>query len=469
MAQGNRVSKKTLNEKMKTLPLPVQEHSKRCKMIAGFLLERIMTEDWFLDAKLNGDYIASAVFFHDIGKVSLPRENLYAEHNVTKAKKAIYRSHVEAGVALIEKTCGVTLSDFAPTRFEAYLLAAVTEHHESADGCGFPNRSVSEEISATGKITAIADAVDNLFFVGNAAEGDVEVLTDKLAAMAGVELDAFLLGVMLADRTAFTDFIQYIANRHKAKRKTDNYGLQLHFRRVFNIIENEPRELIAEFIINDPFYGVVRPEVYLPVASLSAQAPRLTLMMMERLCLMLDRAREKGGTLLPVSLHVDANCFAAKRFAAEMIHLLQKYEIREDLICLVVDERGLMELEEEVNYADLFSILRDGGFRMAISCMGEGSTLLGELDTLPVDYLYIDAAYTRRMSTNANTFGVASGVLEIARNLHLSIVFLGCDTHAIERTLLRMHVRLAAGELYGEPLRENEAVSLLVKDGGGGV
>ncbi len=121
------------------------------------------------------------------------------------------------------------------------------------------------------------------------------------------------------------------------------------------------------------------------------------------------------------------------------------------------------------NYEDSFRLLRAGGFRMAISCMGEGSTLIGRLDVLPVDYLFIDAAYTRRISTNANTYGVASGVLEIARNLHLSVVFLGCDTHAIERSLLKMHVRYAAGELYGESLRETEAVSLLVKDGGGRV
>ena len=103
---------------------------------------------------------------------------------------------------------------------------------------------------------------------------------------------------------------------------------------------------------------------------------------------------------------------------------------------------------------------------MAVNCMSESSTLLSSLDTLLIDYLYINAVYTHKVAINANTYGVASGVLDIAHNLHVSVVFLGVDTHAIERTLLKMRARYAAGELYGFPMREQEMVSMLVADGG---
>ena len=458
MASGNRISRQALNQKLKELPIPVQEHCKRCKMIATFLLDRIKVEDWFLDAGLKADYIASAVYLHDIGKASLPRDNLYAKHNLTKAKKTLYRSHVEEGVTLIEKLCDVRLSEFGRTKFEAYVLAAVTEHHESVDGCGFPGRLAADELSVTGKITAIADRVDNLFFVGNTEGASPEELTEQLAAMADTELDGSLLNVMLADREAFLGFIQYIDARYKTKRKTDGYGLQLHLRQIRNIIENEPREMYADFVINDPFYGIVKPEVFMPVAGMTSQAARLTLLMAERLCLALDRVKERGGEPMPVAMSVDAACFTAKRFASEMTKLLQKYAIRDNLICLVVNERSLLELED-VNYADIFGVLRAGGYRMALRSMAEDNTLLGRLDTLQLDYLFIDPSYTHRISVNANTFGVASGILEIAHNLHLSVVFLGCDTHAIEKALLKMHARFASGELYGESLRERDLVS----------
>ena len=144
---------------------------------------------------------------------------------------------------------------------------------------------------------------------------------------------------------------------------------------------------------------------------------------------------------------------------------MDKYSIKDDLICLVVEESGLLELEE-IDYTDLFAVLRKGGYRMAINSMKDNSTLVTSLDSLEIDYLFIHPSYTKRLNANANAFGVASGVLEIAHNLHISVVFLGTDTSAIEKILLKMHARLATGELYGIPLREQEMISLIVSDGG---
>jgi EAL domain-containing protein (putative c-di-GMP-specific phosphodiesterase class I) len=462
---GNRISRSKLNTELKKLPLPVQEHCKRCKLIASFLLERIKGEDWFLDTKLNADHIASAVFLHDIGKASIPRDNIYSEHNVVKAKQEIYRSHVQKGVELAETLCDIRFADFDDKKFETYVYQAITEHHESADGCGFPKRLNSGKMSLTGKITAIADTVDNLFFVGNTEIGDIAATTETLAEMSGNQLDKELLGVMLADREAFIGFIEYIDSRYRNKRKNDSYGLQLHFSRVKNIIENETRELYLNPVINDPFYGAVEPAVFIPVAKLTSQISRLTLIIAERLCLAIARAKERDAEFMPVSIDVAPECFEAKKFVYEMIKLLEKYSIKKDLICLVIDEKGLEELED-VDYRDCFGILRNGGFRVALKSMSEGTSLIGALDSLQVDYLVIDRSFTARIAENTNTYGVASGILDIAHNLHLSVIFTGADSHNIEKNLLKLHVRYACGELYGEPIKENELISALANGGG---
>jgi EAL domain-containing protein (putative c-di-GMP-specific phosphodiesterase class I) len=187
--------------------------------------------------------------------------------------------------------------------------------------------------------------------------------------------------------------------------------------------------------------------------------------MVERLCLVIDRVRERGGKAFQVSIPIEAACFETKKFVGELLKLLNKYSIKDDLICLVVEESGLLELEG-IDYTDIFAILRKGGYRMAINSMKDNSTLVTSLDSLEIDYLFIHPSYTKRLNANANAFGVASGVLEIAHNLHVSVVFLGTDTSAIEKTLLKMHARLAAGDLYGIPLREQEMVSLIASDGG---
>ncbi len=465
MVTGNKISKAKLNAKIKELPVPVQEHCKRCKLIATFLLERIKGEDWFFDAKLNAEHILSAVFLHDIGKANLSKDNIYAEHNITKTKQTVYRSHVEEGVKLIDAICDIDLASFGERKLERYVYEAITEHHESADGCGFPRRLTANNSSVTGKITAIADTIDNLFFVGATETRDYEALTEKLAEMSGVELDSGLLGVMLEDREAFLSFIRYVDTRYKNKRKTDNYGLQLRFAPIRNIIENETREAYVDFLINDPFYGLVKPQVYMPVANMSSQTFRLTLLMVERLCITLDKIRERGEEAMPVSLAIEVKCFETKKFVPEMIKLLEKYEKKNGEICLVVDEGEIGSFEGRSSLPDLFASLRNGGYRVAIKMMSDSASLIGSLDTLPVDYIYIDAAYTKRLSESSNTYGIASGLLDIAHNLHLSVVFLGVDAHISEKTLLKMRARYATGALYGEPMRENEFVSFSVHGG----
>ncbi len=464
-ANGNRISKQKLNIQLKELPLPVQEHCKRCRQIATFLLERIKGEEWFFDAGLNAEHIAYAVYLHDLGKVAIPRDNLYAGHNVAKAKQTAYRRHVEAGVETVEVVCGVTLSEFAPGKPETYLLEAITQHHECVDGCGFPAGLQGEEISVTGKIAAIADTVDNLYFVGASDVQTPEELINRLENLSGTALDENLLGAMLSDREAFIGFISFLENRQRNKRKNDGYGLQIRFTHIQNIIENEVREYLAEFVINDPYYGLVSPLVYIPVAAISSQAARLTLLMVERLCLMLDRIRERGGEIPRVTISVDASCFTAKRFPAELVKLLKKYDIRPHTICLMVDESGIVE-RDDINYIDIFAVLRRGGYRMALNCLRENTTLVTSIDALEVDYLFIHPEYTHKLNANANAFGVASGVLEIAHNLHVSVVFLGTDSRATEKTLLRMRAALAAGELYGTPVREADFVSAMVRSGG---
>ena len=113
-----------------------------------------------------------------------------------------------------------------------------------------------------------------------------------------------------------------------------------------------------------------------------------------------------------------------------------------------------------------FAILRDEGFRMALSSFADNSTLLSSLDTIEIDYLYIDGKYTKRVLSNPNTYGVASGILDIAHNLHILAIFFGVDDRKLEGALLKMRAKYACGDLYGEPMKEKELMSLLGAGGG---
>lgn len=461
---GKRISRQKLNIALKTLPIPVQEHNMRCRLIAAYMVEKVNTEDWFYDAKLNGESIVSAVYYHDIGKAALPQDALYPEAEADDPKNEKYRRHVDEGVYVVNNICDTDIFAFGERSPETYVLRAISEHHERYDGKGFPQGLRGDAISVVGRMTATIDAVDNIFFVGASESRDFDSCVSRLASMAGKALDPYFVNVLIDDRQTFRGFIEYIDNKNRNKRKNDSYGLQFNFRPVQNIREDQSFAWISEYVINDPYYGILRPEIFLPVADTSAQMTKLSKLALERLLLMLDFIAEKSDKSPRISIRMATRALSTKTYVPELIKLLDKYNVKKNTVCLVFDETGLTD--DGVDYATKFTELQDGGYRIAIGCMGDGASLLTQLDRLPVDYLFINGTFTNRIALNPNTYGMASGVLDIAHNLHMSVVFQGVDSRRVESELLKMRAKYACGELYGAALPQKEFVSFIVNEGG---
>ena len=86
----------------------------------------------------------------DIGKVTLPKELLRIEGPMTDAEWAVLKTHVAAGVAMLESS---TIRD-------KDVINIVKTHHERIDGSGYPEALCGDEIPAMGRIAGIIDTYD---------------------------------------------------------------------------------------------------------------------------------------------------------------------------------------------------------------------------------------------------------------------------------------------------------------------
>ncbi len=88
---------------------------------------------------------------HDIGKFDLPERLRHAEDGFTAAETSGYRDHVAKGLVQGRR---LGLSPGA--------LAVLAQHHEHADGTGFPLRLTGEKMTQPARIVAIVNRYDNL-------------------------------------------------------------------------------------------------------------------------------------------------------------------------------------------------------------------------------------------------------------------------------------------------------------------
>lgn len=103
-----------------------------------------MTEADMLD-------LGIGALMHDIGKLELPERVRHREDHFSSAEARAYEEHVGHGVAHARRmalTPGATM--------------VIAQHHEYADGTGFPHRLNTDRMSALARIVALVNRYDNL-------------------------------------------------------------------------------------------------------------------------------------------------------------------------------------------------------------------------------------------------------------------------------------------------------------------
>ncbi|MDP1646651.1 MAG: DUF3391 domain-containing protein [Rubrivivax sp.] len=88
---------------------------------------------------------------HDIGKLDMADRYRHADERFTPAEWAVYREHVARGVVHGRRMA------LAPG-----AQAVLAQHHEHADGSGFPQHLAAERICMAARIVAIIDRYDTL-------------------------------------------------------------------------------------------------------------------------------------------------------------------------------------------------------------------------------------------------------------------------------------------------------------------
>lgn len=97
------------------------------------------------------EILGSGALLHDIGLILLPERLRWLDKNFTAAERHVYQEHVAHGIALGERM-----------KLPPEQLIIIAQHHELADGRGYPQRLSGEQIDPLARIVALVNLYDNL-------------------------------------------------------------------------------------------------------------------------------------------------------------------------------------------------------------------------------------------------------------------------------------------------------------------
>jgi len=159
---------------------------------------------------------------------------------------------------------------------------------------------------------------------------------------------------------------------------------------------------------------------------------------------------DQGHDPVSVAVNTSANDFRYDDFAERVLENLSRCGLRPSLIEIEITEtvflgRGAPYVERALK------MLSAAGVRIALDDFGTGYASLSHLKQYPVDTLKIDRSFISNLEHSAGDAAIADAVIDLGRNLGITIVAEGVETKAQAEHLRKRGCAVGQGFLFGHP------------------
>jgi putative nucleotidyltransferase with HDIG domain len=96
--------------------------------------------------------LGMGALFHDIGKTKLPDNLLSNSDDLSDEDRSLLQSHTQIGTMIMKKLDGLSET----------VIAIARDHHERADGSGYPGQRVNAELCISTRIVSLVDTYDSI-------------------------------------------------------------------------------------------------------------------------------------------------------------------------------------------------------------------------------------------------------------------------------------------------------------------
>ncbi len=208
-----------------------------------------------------------------------------------------------------------------------------------------------------------------------------------------------------------------------------------------------------------PERGMIPPDVFIPVAEKNGSICKLTDWVLAEACAEIRRMMDNG--LSPVSVAVNVSALDLRRpdFTDQVAATLVRAGVSPKYLEIEVTESTVMHDVDQV--IGTLRRLRALGVSISIDDFGTGYSSLAYLKQFPVQTLKIDRSFVSDMTDDLNSHAIPQLIVDLARNLGVSVIAEGVETEEQRELLLSMGCGQAQGYLFSPPVPSGAFVEML--------
>jgi EAL domain-containing protein (putative c-di-GMP-specific phosphodiesterase class I) len=198
-----------------------------------------------------------------------------------------------------------------------------------------------------------------------------------------------------------------------------------------------------------PVFGQVLPDEFIPLAERTGVIGELTAYVL-RTALRDAWSWQQSGHAWGVAVNVAMRNLLDGDFADTVGDLLAESGVDPSMLTLEITETGVMS--DATRTIDMLNRLAELGLQLSIDDFGTGYSSLSYLQQLPVSEIKIDKLFVSHMTVDPNAETIVRSVLDLARNLELSVVAEGVEDRRTWELLRKLGCTMAQGYFLARPM-----------------
>jgi diguanylate cyclase (GGDEF)-like protein len=192
----------------------------------------------------------------------------------------------------------------------------------------------------------------------------------------------------------------------------------------------------------------VPPDRFIPLAEASGMIVAIGDWVLRTSCHELVRFQALGLPDLRMSVNVSQIQFRHPEFLEKLNAALIDTGINPK--CLELEITESVAMEDPDFMLETLHMVRELGISIAIDDFGTGYSSLSHLRQLPIDRLKIDRAFVNELNQDVSGGHIASMVIELGRNLNLTVIAEGIEDEKQAQKLLALGCHEGQGYLYAK-------------------
>lgn len=206
--------------------------------------------------------------------------------------------------------------------------------------------------------------------------------------------------------------------------------------------------------------GYIPPLDFIPLAERSGNIREISEWVFKE-ALSMQNKLDALGYPIKISINVSAKALMSPKFLQAVSKLVKETKADPTRIELELTETALIEdIRESIR---ILKSLKQMGFIISIDDFGTGYSSLAYLHKLPIDILKIDRTFIHSVTTDTE-IPVVEFMVNIAKELDLSVIIEGVETEIQERIVKRYGCQYAQGYYYSMPLDETDLIAFMTNE-----